>query len=124
MFPHADGKFAGAHRAQAEGLRRNSFIEESVRGQRAEVAHFDPVPIDLVGVVDGGNQEGQVGRRAGRGRNADRTPIPGEAGIAGMALRTPALLGGELLPTGIVESGVGPRGVVAEMELPRAVDGG
>ena len=48
--------------------------------------------------------------------------IPGKAGVAGMALRAPGLVGGELLPMGVVEAGRGPRRVVADVKLPRAVE--
>ena len=124
VFPDADGEDAGAHGAEAEGLRRHAFIENGVGRQGAEVADFYAVPVDLIAVVDGGNEEGDVWRCAGGGGDVDGAAIPGKAGVAGMGLRAPGFVGGELLPSGVVEGGVGPGGVVAEMELPGAVDGG
>jgi hypothetical protein len=79
------------------------------------------IPVDLVDILDGRQIQGDIGRRAGRRRNADVAAVPGKANITLVALRPPWLVGGELLPAGIVDLGRGPGGIVSEMKLPWAV---
>jgi hypothetical protein len=50
----------------------------------------------------------------------DLAAVPGEAGVAGVGLGSPGLVGGDLLPGGVVEGRGEPAGVVAEVEAPVA----
>ena len=91
------------------------------------MADRDPVPVELIEIVDGGNEQGHVRRCSGGRGNVDLAAIPGVAGVARVALRSPRGGGGELFPAvvagGIVDAGRGPGWVIAEMKLPGTIEG-
>jgi hypothetical protein len=85
----------------------------------------DPVPEKLIDIVDGGDQHGHIRRCSRGGGDVELAAIPGVAGVAGVALRPPGSGGRELLPAvvsgRVINPGSGPRGVIAQMELPGTV---
>src|SRR6266581_1901563 len=92
----------------------------------SQMAHGLAVPIELVDVVDGGNQHGDIGRCTGSGGDVDAAAVPREAVIVGVAFCAPGLVDGDLFPSvmagGVVDGGCGPGEVVAEVKLPGAVE--
>ena len=121
-LPHAHGKHARADRSQAKSLVGYALVNHRVWRQFSILPHLHAIPVELVGIVDDRNEQGNVCIGAGRGCDVDGPAIPGKARVTGMALRAPGLVGRELLPVRVVVAGCGPRGVVTQVELPWAVE--
>ena len=69
-----------------------------MRGKRADAAEVDAVPVDLIDVVDEAEEELQIGLSAGGWGESEFAAIPGESGVALVALLAPGFVGAELLP--------------------------
>src|ERR1700722_15987168 len=91
-----------------------------MRRQLAVRTNLFSVPIEFVRVIHEWHEESE--RRPGA-FHIYALAIPGKTGIAGMLLRAPGIVTAELLPAGIVESRVGPRRIVAKVELPATCEG-
>src|SRR5438445_1900136 len=93
-----------------------------MRRRVALVSDLDAVAEELIGVFDGRHEDCELRVGEGRGRNVDVAAVPGESGAGRVGLGAPGLVCGDVLPLGVVVRGRGPVEVVAEVELPFAVD--
>jgi hypothetical protein len=123
----ANGKDAVVERSQMEGLRASGVRPFRIGWEFAVGGEETAVPVDGVNVGDVGDEERPVGRDAvGRG-NAEVFAIPGIADIGAVALRAPGCIGGELFPAvlagSVVDGRCGEGRIVADVELPWAVEG-
>ena len=117
-FPDAEGEDPRLGRAEFIELRRDAEVPEGMGRKASEVADGDAVPEDLVGVIDVGDEDGELWLGSGAGGDVDVAAVPGEAGVGEMSLDAPGFVGGDGLPVRVVEGGGGPGRVVAKMELP------
>jgi hypothetical protein len=102
---------------QREDVADGVWSPDGVGRELAEAADALAVEGELVGAFDGRDVDGE---RAGDVGDVDLAAVPGEAGVAGVGLGSPGLVGGDLLPGGVVEGRGEPAGVVAEVEAPVA----
>ena len=79
------------------------------------------VPVNLVSVVDRRQQESQIGLDAGHRHKIHMTAIPGVPGVAEVCLLTPGLVDSDLFPFASSSLGEAQARVVAQMELPIAI---
>ena len=86
-------------------------------------ANLLAVPIEVIDVVHGRDQNREVLCRRGAGTvKGDMAAVPGVARIRRVSLRTPWLARAQPLPVGVVIGGIGPGRVVACTELPFAAE--
>ena len=95
-----------------------------MRWQAAVCPQLLSVPVDCISILDGRDQQHQVlGSRRIRVINLNPLPVPCKAGIAGVALLSPGLIGTDRFPPRIVQGRIGPRLVVAQVKPPAFVQG-
>ena len=93
-----------------------------MRGNRPFAADQPAIPVDLVSILDVGKKRSQPVRARLRRAERDVIAIPPEAFSIPVPLPAPWPVRRQLLPSGIIEFRRGPRGIVPDVKLPRAVE--
>ena len=120
-LPHSEGKHAGAWPAQPDYLSREVRIIESVRRQLSAVTDQSPIPVDLIGVIDGRQQKRQIRFRPGYREKIHMAAVPCITRVAEVRLVAPGFVYSDPLPARVIQGGRGPVRVIAQMKLPIAV---
>ena len=93
-----------------------------MRRQLSITADQFAVPVNLAGVFHAGQEQLKVGFDIGCGGDAKVQPVPAKAGIGVVCLRAPRTIDKDGFPTvftrSVVDVGIGPSQVVADMETP------
>ena len=74
-----------------------------MRRKAAQLADLCAVQKKLVSVIDGWHENGETRILFRRPGNLQVATVPGESNVAFMTLEAPWLVGGDLLPGGIVQ---------------------
>jgi hypothetical protein len=127
IFVDADGQDAVTESSSRECRVRIEPTPGGIGRETAAGGEEAAVPVDGVNIADVRKEQGPAGVDTRSGRDDEMLPVPRVANAGAMALRAPRRVGGDLLPAvvagGVVDAGRGEGGIVAEMKLPRAIEG-
>src|SRR5580658_9490893 len=72
----ANRDYAIADRAEGVDLRGHGKLEIDIGREFTQTADADAVPVELIDVVNGGDEQGDIGRNSGSRSDADVAAVP------------------------------------------------